>query len=128
VSDAFRQMATHVGDHARAGDAADSRAHQLNREHERRREQDGPEQAIAEARPRLRVSGDAGRVVVRRAGDEAGSQKPQRAAQKGFAFHREVSLALFGRKFGDSVPLEKAATRFQQRNALAKLHKGDKAR
>ena len=44
------------------------------------------------------------------------------------AFHRQVSLALFGRKFGNSVPLEKAATRFQRRNAPAKLHKGDKAK
>lgn len=59
---------------------------------------------------------------------QGGEMKPASSTRERIAFHRQVSLALFGRKFGDSVPLEKAATRFQRRNAPAKLHKGDKAK
>ncbi|MDI9682786.1 hypothetical protein QM334_39470, partial [Burkholderia cenocepacia] len=44
--------------------AADSRADQLDRRHQRIREQQRPQQFEAELRPRLRVCPDAGRIVV----------------------------------------------------------------
>src|SRR4051812_40703600 len=67
-------MLTDVGGEAVAGDAADARADHLDADHERRGEKHRPEQAVAVLRARLRVGGDAARVVVRRAGDEARAQ------------------------------------------------------
>jgi hypothetical protein len=54
------------------------RAHDLDRRHERVRERHRPEHVEAELGPRLRVSGDATRVVVGHAGDKARTEPCQR--------------------------------------------------
>ena len=66
-----------VGRQSAAGDVADARADDLDRRHQRQREHDGPQHREAELRAGLRVGGDAARIVVGRAGDQAGSELPQ---------------------------------------------------
>jgi hypothetical protein len=67
----------HVGGKALAGDTPDPRADRLNRRHQRIGQRHRPHQVEAELRPHLRMRGDATRIVVRRAGDEARPQPPK---------------------------------------------------
>ena len=57
---------------ALAGHPPDVRADQLHRAHQGIGEDHGPEQPKAELRASLRISGDPARIVVGRAGDQAG--------------------------------------------------------
>jgi hypothetical protein len=68
-----RIVTTHVARKAAAGDPADVRADQLNRDHERVGKQLRPTQAEAELRAGLGIGGYAAGVVVRGAGDQAGA-------------------------------------------------------
>ena len=52
------------------------RAHQLHRRHQRVGEQHRPQQTVAELRAGLGISGDAARIVVGSAGDDAGTDIP----------------------------------------------------
>ncbi len=59
---------------ALAGDPADPRRDHLDRRHQREGQDHGPQHVQAEARPGLGIGGDAGGVVVGRAGDHARTQ------------------------------------------------------
>jgi hypothetical protein len=72
-----RRVLTQVGRHALAGDAPYARADELDGDHEGQRQKHRPEQAGAELRPRLRVGGDAGRVVIGGAGDNTWADMAQ---------------------------------------------------
>ena len=65
-----------LGD-AVAGHAADPRGDLLDRGHQRKAEQHGPGEAIAELGADLAVGRDAARIVVGRAGDQAGPEALQ---------------------------------------------------
>src|SRR5450830_127227 len=54
---------------------ADAGADDLDRRHERQRQEHGPQQRKAELGSRLRIGGDAARIVVSRAGHES---RPER--------------------------------------------------
>src|SRR6266513_5407874 len=60
----------HVRRQAVPRDPPDARADDLDADHQRRREQHRPEQAVTELRAGLRIRGDAARVVVGGAGDQ----------------------------------------------------------
>ena len=66
-------MAAHIAGEALAGNAANLRTDHLNCAHQRVGEQERPSQGVAELRTRLRIGGYAAGIVVRRAGDEAGT-------------------------------------------------------
>ena len=66
-----------VGGEALAGDPADPRADQLDRDHERRGEKHRPEQAVAELRAGLRIGRNARRIVVGGAGHQSRTQQPK---------------------------------------------------
>ena len=68
-------MIADVARDAVPGDASDARRHDLDADHQRRREQHAPQHAEAELRAGLRVGGDPARVVVGRAGDESGPRR-----------------------------------------------------
>ncbi len=74
--DAARQpariMAAQIAGDAEPGNAADARADLLDRRHQRIAEQQGPGEAVAELRADLGIGGDAARIVVGGAGDQAG--------------------------------------------------------
>ena len=59
------------------GDATDARRHDLNADHQRRREEHAPQHAEAELRTGLRIRRDAAWIVVRGAGNEAGAEAAQ---------------------------------------------------
>ena len=65
-----REVLADVGGEPVPGDPADTRADDLNADHQRRGEEHRPQQAVAVLRAGLRIGGDAARIVVRRAGDE----------------------------------------------------------
>ena len=67
-----------VGD-AVAGHAADPRADRLDHGHQRKAEQHGPGEAVAELGADLAVGGDAARIVVRRAGHQTRAQLLQKS-------------------------------------------------
>src|SRR5262249_3110104 len=54
-----------------------SRADELDRRHQGKSPECGPQESGAEGRPGDRVGGDAARVIVGGAGDEPGSQGPE---------------------------------------------------
>jgi len=87
-------MLPDVGGEAVPGHAADARAHDLDADHERQREQHRPQHAVAELRARLGIGRDAARIVVRGAGDEA---RPQLLQQR--QSHRALSGAGSGCEF-----------------------------
>ncbi len=62
--DSFRRMQAQFGRDATPRLAPDPRAHELDRDHERKREEHGPQHAGAELRARLRVGGNARWIVV----------------------------------------------------------------
>ena len=57
------------------GDAADPRGDFLDRRHQRKGQQHGPADAVAELRAGLAVGADPRRIVVGRAGDQAGPER-----------------------------------------------------
>ena len=57
-----------------AGHPTDARADQLNSHHEREGEERRPQNRIADACPDLRIGGDAARIVIGGAGDQARTQ------------------------------------------------------
>ena len=61
-------------------DASDARRHHLDAHHERRREEHSPQEPEAELRAGLGVGRDAGRIVVRGAGDETWAQALEQVA------------------------------------------------
>ena len=72
-----RRELHHIGGKPLAGDAADPRAHQLDRDHEWRGEKHGPQQAVAKLRAGLRVGRNARRIVVGGAGHQSRTQQPK---------------------------------------------------
>ena len=73
-----RRVLAQIGCDAFAGDAPDAGADQLNRNHEGQREKHRPDHAGAKLRAGLGVSGDAGWVIVRSAGDHTGAYMAQK--------------------------------------------------
>ena len=61
------------------GDHADARAHELHAPHERPGDERRPKQRRAVLRTGYRVSRDAGRIIIRRAGDQAGTQLAEKS-------------------------------------------------
>jgi len=68
-----RIMLPDVGGKALPRDTSDARAHDLDADHERQREQHRPQHAVPELRARLRIGGNAARIV-RGAGDQSRPQ------------------------------------------------------
>jgi hypothetical protein len=85
-----------VGGEALAGDPPDLRADELDRDHERRGQKHGPQQAEPELRAGLRIGGDPRRIVVGSSSDEAWPQPLQqrrRGLRRGKgAFAHEAGL------------------------------------
>src|SRR6185295_1565927 len=77
VEQRSREMIADVRRQAVPGDAPDARADDLDADHQRRGEYHRPQQPVAELRAGLRVRGDAARIVVGGAGDEAGPEPLQ---------------------------------------------------
>ncbi len=73
----------HVGGEAFAGDPADQGAHQLDRDHERDRQKDGPEQAITELRAGLRISGNPRWIIIGRTRHQSRTKQPKHHAAGG---------------------------------------------
>ena len=71
----WRKIALDVGGQAAPRNAADARADELDRDHQRQRQRHGPQHRVAELRAGLGIGGDAAGIVVRRAGDQAGAQR-----------------------------------------------------
>jgi len=67
-------MTSQIRRQAMAAHRTDPGAHDLNGDHERIGQQDGPQHVEAELRTRLRIGGDTARVVVSCPGDESGSE------------------------------------------------------
>ena len=80
----WRKIALDVGGQAAPRNAADARADELDRDHQRQRQRHGPQHRVAELRAGLGIGGDAAGIVVRRAGDQAGAQRG-RADGRGLA-------------------------------------------
>jgi hypothetical protein len=76
---AAREGLAQVSGEPLAGDAADARADQLRRDHERVREQHRPQEAGAELRADLGVGSDAARVVVGGSREQARSDQRRQA-------------------------------------------------
>src|SRR4030095_3925279 len=72
-----------VRNHVSCG-ASEARGNDLDPDHQRRREQHAPQHAEPELGAGLRIGGDAARIVVGGAGDEAGSETIEKAAAEGF--------------------------------------------
>ncbi len=91
-----------VGAQALSGDPADARRQHLDADHQRRGQQQRPHQAEAELRADLRIGGDAARVVVGGAGDEAGAQSAGEAVDLAVEIrvHAELPRAP-GRRLAD---------------------------
>jgi len=68
---------------ALAGDPAQARTDFLDRRHQRKRKQHGPQHARAELRADLGVRGDAARIVVRGAGDQAWAEAAEKTRAGG---------------------------------------------
>jgi ferritin-like metal-binding protein YciE len=78
---------------APAGGQADLGRDELYRRHHRDREQRGPQEAEAERGARDRVGGDAGRVVVGRARDDARAEDPRASGDPGMYPRMRISRA-----------------------------------
>ena len=78
-----------IGGEALAGNPADPRAHQLDRDHERCGEKYGPQQAVTKLRAGLRISRDARRVVVSGTGHQSRTKQPKQHVA-GFAGLRAI--------------------------------------
>ena len=76
---AVREHLHHVAGETAAGDAADARADRLHRNHQRPGQHHRPQKVEAGLGARLRIGGDAARIVVRRAGDHARTQPLEQA-------------------------------------------------
>jgi len=72
------------GGETAAGYHAEARAHELHGHHEGEREERGPERAIAEGGAGYGVGGDARRVVIGGAGNEAGAEFRKKSANEAF--------------------------------------------
>ena len=109
-----RHHLAHVAGQAMAGDAPDQGADHLDRHHQRKGQQHGPEQVEAELRARLAVGGDAAGIVVGRAGDQARSQLvEQRDAVDRRARRPVLGFAACHGGSGGRMSVQKA--RFQER-------------
>src|SRR5205807_3648586 len=75
-----RVMIANIPRDAVTGHATDARRHDLDADHQRRREQHAPQHAESELRTRLRVRRDAARIVIGRAGDETGAEAAEKIA------------------------------------------------
>ena len=71
LQDDRRERRLDVGGEAFSGDPADPRANRLDRRHQRKGQRHGPEHVEAVLRARLGIGGDAARIVVGDAGDQA---------------------------------------------------------
>ena len=69
-----------------AGDHPDARAHELHATHERPGDERGPKQRRAVLRTGHRVSRDAGRIIIRCAGDQAGAELAEKSRDGVFRF------------------------------------------
>ncbi len=76
-----RIMPANVAGDAVPGDAADPRRNFLDRRHQRKRQQHGPADAIAELRAGLAVGADAGGIVIGRASDQARADSKSRESE-----------------------------------------------
>jgi hypothetical protein len=85
-----RQHFPEIGGEAAAGDGADARADDLDRDHERGREKHRPAQRVAELGSGLRVGRDAARIVVRRPRQQARTQQSYQSFQRAVARHSEA--------------------------------------
>ena len=70
-----RIMPADIAGNAAPGDAADPAGDFLDRGHQRKGQQHGPADAVAELRAGLAVGADAGGIVVGGAGDQAGAER-----------------------------------------------------
>jgi hypothetical protein len=70
-------MPADVAGNAAAGDAPHPRGDFLDRDHQRKCQQHGPADAVAELRTGLAVGADPRRIVVGRPGDQSGSERFQ---------------------------------------------------
>ena len=84
-----RRQLHHIGGEALAGDPADLRADQLDRDHERRREKYRPEQAVTELRAGLRIGRDARRVVIGGTGHQSRTKQPKHHVAGLFGFRAD---------------------------------------
>jgi len=73
---------------AAPGDASQASADDLDRDHQRIGENDGPAQLVSELRACLGIRRDAARVVVRRAGDQARAELAQLRSELGHSQSR----------------------------------------
>ncbi len=67
----------HIGGETLAGYPADPRAHQLDRNHEWRRQKHGPEQTVTKLRSGLRIGCDARRVIIGGTGHQSRTKQPK---------------------------------------------------
>lgn len=74
-------MAAQVAGNAGAGHAPDFGGNFLDRHHERKTQYEGPGQTIAERRADLAVRANPARVVVGRARNQSGTERPQKCPQ-----------------------------------------------
>jgi hypothetical protein len=72
--DPFRELLPERSAQPCARHHSDARTHHLHRRHQRPGEARGPKHGGAKLRSRHRVSGNAGRIVIGRAGDKAGTE------------------------------------------------------
>ena len=70
-------MAPDIAGDSDAAHAADSCADFLDGRHQRKGKEHGPEHAVAELRSDLRIGRNPARIVVRRAGNQAGTEFPK---------------------------------------------------
>jgi hypothetical protein len=98
---------------------ADARREHLDADHERRRQQQRPDEGEAELRAGLRVGGDAARVVVGGAGDEAG---PEAARERLEAFLARLLRLGCGRRRGGGLRCALAAHARPRRRPARLLH------
>ncbi len=99
--DRARRDLHHVCGEALAGDASDLGTDQLDRDHERGREENGPQQPVAKLRAGLGVGRNARRVIVGRAGDKPGPEQAEHHAAGPLL--APVLRFRCGRRFGHGV-------------------------
>ncbi len=76
------RLTTQVTGNAGAGDAADLGCDLLDHRHQREAQHHRPGKAVAELCTDLAVGGDAARIVVGRAGDQAGAEPAKKAPDR----------------------------------------------
>src|SRR5829696_8294440 len=74
-------MPAYIARNAMSGNAADPCGDFLDRRHQRKRQQHGPADAVAELRAGLAVGADPRRIIVGCAGDQSRSERLQRIAE-----------------------------------------------